>query len=613
MDSSGFIKNPNQTVAPEGHPEEAPNKTTDTKASGVPSTGYPVGGSHAFEQPKLSRKGGKGKETKGQPKVSKPNLPTLTKSQQSRSAEAPRGPLTPTSSGRPATVAAAPAAGGEVAAGIPEAPPTTAGTAATDAGKGVFVGALPGPLTGETRANAKADVVASGNPVLPLSADAKAIAAAGKETSGGATTTTSTSLDQGGPWTVVTAKRSNKPQPAKKANPNTGSTLGNVTADKRKKRPNAMNRWKRRLQAKNAPTPVAAVKFTKTPDPKPSTSGGQPSMVETPRSTKEGSGKTKTLATTGVDNPKNSTSKRHCPEDRTTPSEVRKKARTGATPKTYAAAAKSDLIAAVTATNRGHLSREQAEEVQGALNTKLWSLVQARTGKPPMFQGKPTYMNGSLQLWCMNAETMEWVKGNIDGHTLTSGVKVEVRRQSDLPRKVRCGILIPGQDEANKIGEALRYFNPWAEVDRWLLHIAQKQAAGTFIVVSIPEDLIPSILERGRQLCYMLGAVYVKFEERKGKFTDVPPQSRKTEQTVTEQPKSTQMVVEEHQTQQPGSSCRINDPPEGTLSDTAHDPTNADMASDGDEAVSVGEFALGIEELDLGSGDDSEDGVPFTL
>lgn len=248
-------------------------------------------------------------------------------------------------------------------------------------------------------------------------------------------------------------------------------------------------------------------------------------MVETPKSTKEGSVKVKSRAPTGVDNSKNSTNKQHCPEDDTTPSEARKKARTGATPKTYAAAAKSDLLATVTAINAGHLNREQAEEIQETLNNRLWSLVQARTSNSPMFQGKPTYANGSIQLWCINVETMEWVKRNIDGNTLTSGVKVEVRKQSNLPRKVRCGILIPGQAETNRIGEARRYFNPWAEVDRWLLHIAQKQTTGTFIVVSIPEDLIPGILERGRHLCYMLGAVYVIFEEYKGRFTDIPPQS----------------------------------------------------------------------------------------
>lgn len=64
--------------------------------------------------------------------------------------------------------------------------------------------------------------------------------------------------------------------------------------------------------------------------------------------------------------------------------------------------------------------------------------------------------------------------------------------------------------------------------------------------------------------------------------------------TFEKQPKNTPMLVEE--TRQPSTSSREISTPEGNLSDTTHDPTNVDMASD-----------------ERRTGDDSADGVPFTM
>ncbi|KAJ0179640.1 hypothetical protein K1T71_004231 [Dendrolimus kikuchii] len=54
------------------------------------------------------------------------------------------------------------------------------------------------------------------------------------------------------------------------------------------------------------------------------------------------------------------------------------------------------------------------------------------------------------------------------------------------------------------------------------VHAILPQTRATFVVVSIPKDLVPVVLARKRRLSYRLGAVYLKFQGPKGRFVDTP-------------------------------------------------------------------------------------------
>ena len=99
-----------------------------------------------------------------------------------------------------------------------------------------------------------------------------------------------------------------------------------------------------------------------------------------------------------------------------------------------------------------------------------------------------------------------------------------VKRQDELFRRIRCGILLPGiWNDAKRVGTALQFQNPWAGVRRWLLHNMDQQQADTFVMVSIPEDTVQTLMNKNRRLSFLLGAVYVKFQGPGGRFTEIPP------------------------------------------------------------------------------------------
>ncbi|XP_047990715.1 uncharacterized protein LOC125229817 [Leguminivora glycinivorella] len=200
----------------------------------------------------------------------------------------------------------------------------------------------------------------------------------------------------------------------------------------------------------------------------------------------------------------------------------------GVTPRAdYAEAVKADLLVAVTNATTGHLSQEQSDEVQ----KQLLGLMSMEARQPtenlpagPIFRGKPTYGDGSLRLWCEDQATLDWLRRSAATITLDDGVKVVIKRQSDIPKRVRCGILFPGvYDDFGEVGRFLRYQNPWAEVDRWLLNRREVQGTETFAVVSVPETVVQPLVEHGRRLGFMLGSVYVKFQGPRGKFGEQPP------------------------------------------------------------------------------------------
>ncbi|XP_026326274.1 uncharacterized protein LOC113234973, partial [Hyposmocoma kahamanoa] len=88
-----------------------------------------------------------------------------------------------------------------------------------------------------------------------------------------------------------------------------------------------------------------------------------------------------------------------------------------------------------------------------------------------------------------------------------------------------CGLLIPGHwEDARRIGRILKWQNPWAEVHRWFVHKLQKQSGHTFVVVSLPEELVPAVLGHDRRFTFQLGTVYLRFRSKRGLYTDTPPE-----------------------------------------------------------------------------------------
>lgn len=197
---------------------------------------------------------------------------------------------------------------------------------------------------------------------------------------------------------------------------------------------------------------------------------------------------------------------------------------------TYAKVARTELGVAITTAVSGILSKEAADSVMRSLHRGLMREADMRAPDDPwgpVFRGKPSWEEGHLKLWCADQRTADWLKGLVCGITAPSGEALAVKSFSELPRRVRCGILIPNEqnlwESTREIGKALVLQNKWAECDKWMLHSADKQQDGWFLVVSIPERLVPTITKHERRLACGFGAVYLKFQGPGGKFYESPP------------------------------------------------------------------------------------------
>ncbi|XP_063381899.1 uncharacterized protein LOC134677241 [Cydia fagiglandana] len=287
----------------------------------------------------------------------------------------------------------------------------------------------------------------------------------------------------------------------------------------------------------------------------------------------------------------------------------------------YAEAAKADLLVAVTTATSGHLTSQQSDEVQRQLLALLSQEARQPTSSlpaGPLFRGKPVWANGSLRLWCENQATLAWLKRSVATITLDEGEKVVVKRQSEVPKRVRCGILFPGVwEDFGEVGRALRYQNPWAEIDRWLLNRREVQGTETFAVVSVPETVVQPLVSRGRRLGFMLGSVYVKFEGSRGKFREQPPPSSTVAiDGAAEAPAepmdtcvTTQAPVDEVQEPELQAPAQSPSVPEKDEEELLRDSSG----SEGECAQGLGKLAIGKEEEEPMSAEEGDPGggTPF--
>ncbi|RVE44760.1 hypothetical protein evm_010559 [Chilo suppressalis] len=204
-------------------------------------------------------------------------------------------------------------------------------------------------------------------------------------------------------------------------------------------------------------------------------------------------------------------------------------------PKSYAAAAASSaLIRCAVTSKTGFISRPTAEQIEEKLEEAFLQAAMS-TERPACmreglaFSGKPLYADGCLRFTCTNTATFGWFQQVVrDLHDSDLGELV-VLRDDEIPKRVRCGFVLPKlwkHDQA-LLGKCLQIGNPDLTPERWLLNGIQQQPTigATFVVVSIPEDIVPAILARGRRLSFMFGSVYLKFRDAKGKYVDTLPTS----------------------------------------------------------------------------------------
>ncbi|XP_050669207.1 uncharacterized protein LOC126968311 [Leptidea sinapis] len=191
----------------------------------------------------------------------------------------------------------------------------------------------------------------------------------------------------------------------------------------------------------------------------------------------------------------------------------------------YTDVTKTDPIVAITSVSTSHINSALAQLIQSKLEEKLMIAMQtAPSGQGPAFLGKPVYEWGVLKLWCSNLKTLEWLKNAVRDITLPNGDGLIVKHIWEVPRGVRCGVLLPGVwNDIKAIGGTLHFQNSWAEVDRWLIHSLHHHNENTFIVLSVPEEKVPVLIEHERRLAFMLGSVYLKFQGPGGKFIKTPP------------------------------------------------------------------------------------------
>ncbi|KAI5640287.1 hypothetical protein NE865_07386 [Phthorimaea operculella] len=237
----------------------------------------------------------------------------------------------------------------------------------------------------------------------------------------------------------------------------------------------------------------------------------------------------------------------------------------------YSEATKQDFAVAITKVN-GILTQESADLILKDIMLKMISDGRASTADDngPVFRAKPSYAEGYLRLWGDDQKTVDWLRNTVSAMTLPSGEKLTVKTQAEIPKRTRVGILIPDPmgvwKEVKDIGHVLAWQNKWAQCEGWLVQKAMKQEVGWFLVVSVPNDLVPTLVAKRRCLSCLLGAVYIRFQGPGGKFYETPPDHTQG----TEGLKITGVQMPKTSSPKQGSSAM-------SVADEEPEATNSDM------------------------------------
>ncbi|KAI5643460.1 hypothetical protein NE865_04444 [Phthorimaea operculella] len=171
------------------------------------------------------------------------------------------------------------------------------------------------------------------------------------------------------------------------------------------------------------------------------------------------------------------------------------------------------------------LKEEHAVLVQDAVEKALDEAIFAPStssaieDRAPSFRGRAFLGEGVLKLRCEDDFSLGWLRSTIEGlHSPIAGTRLVVRRQSEVPRRVRAGMFLPQftDKSVDDLRVRLRRQNTWYNIDSWSLYRAEKQENkdGVFITLGIPQSEIPAIMKRDRRVCYKLGSAYILFQDK---------------------------------------------------------------------------------------------------
>lgn len=180
------------------------------------------------------------------------------------------------------------------------------------------------------------------------------------------------------------------------------------------------------------------------------------------------------------------------------------------------------IVVEVTEKISGHITAQQHRDIRRQLTARIFRDAREPIIEP-VFDHNPEYANGVMKLWCSNDFALDWLERSVADITLETGAELVVRRLSDLPRvvtwynesvrMVSCGILLDDvHEDLTFIRQILAFQNPWAQLDRWVLHTTEIRAGASLVFVSIPEDMVEVLVGRRRKLAFALGSVRLEFQ-----------------------------------------------------------------------------------------------------
>ncbi|XP_050672264.1 uncharacterized protein LOC126970423 [Leptidea sinapis] len=204
----------------------------------------------------------------------------------------------------------------------------------------------------------------------------------------------------------------------------------------------------------------------------------------------------------------------------------------------------NDLLVAIMHEPFRDIKAEQAQAIQSAIEGAIDAEVCAATSSTdpfrlPSFRGRANHGEGTLKLWCEDTYTVEWLKKTVSKMTSPlPHTRLVVKRQADIPRKVKATMIIPRFSKDENLSMLQTRFagqNPWYNVRTWsLYHIPEPDESGRVrIVLGIPEADVAELKKRDRRVSYKCGSVYVNFPEEEGKGSEAP----KPNPDVAAQPK----------------------------------------------------------------------------
>ncbi|XP_069360018.1 uncharacterized protein [Maniola hyperantus] len=198
----------------------------------------------------------------------------------------------------------------------------------------------------------------------------------------------------------------------------------------------------------------------------------------------------------------------------------------------YARAAQSHLSVAITITPRTDLTQTEASSIQGQIQKAIFAaciepLAPGQTRYAPAFEGKAFLSEGVLKMWCHDDKALSWLVNVVPKLTSPrSGTRLAVIPQTDIPVRVRSGLFVPDYDgEIGLLHKVLSHQNPWYDVSQWTLFSYSRTTSsppGVFLILGIPNEELPKIIERERKVAYSTGTIYVRFFTDEG-LSDVPP------------------------------------------------------------------------------------------